>query len=233
MESAIYQIIHTSDGSPSLNWLASGEAMHNRQGAFSESLVIYGSAIEESIKNTGTAKVLSVGLGLGYNEILTAALSLQLKPHSVYLESFEEEMSLRNHFLCWLQGKQCELSTCYNEVVQLTADHFRLSTANIKSFLQELYEKKQFVMHERLDSNTLFSKKFHCVLYDPFSANTNPECWQEEWLEDFLYKVCDSPCVFSTYAAKGTLKRSLLKQGFEVITPEGFGGKRQRTYACK
>ncbi|MCB0356878.1 MAG: hypothetical protein KDD40_07720, partial [Bdellovibrionales bacterium] len=116
MNGTKYQLICTADGSPSLHWLDSGEAMHNRQGALSESLAIYGECIKESILKNKHAHILSIGLGLAYNEIITSALCLLLKPKEIYIESFEAEDTLRESLLDWLTGKTCQLFASYDYI---------------------------------------------------------------------------------------------------------------------
>ena len=62
MNKALFQIIKTADGSPSLEWATTGEAMHNRMGAFAESVALYGEAIENAVKTfKGPKKSSTIG----------------------------------------------------------------------------------------------------------------------------------------------------------------------------
>ncbi|MEO0336841.1 MAG: hypothetical protein AAF202_10620, partial [Pseudomonadota bacterium] len=75
-----YRRLTTKDGSPTLEITVEGvnENMHNFHGAFSETDYIYGEALRWALASpVPTLRVLSVGLGLGYNEIMTAAWSLR------------------------------------------------------------------------------------------------------------------------------------------------------------
>ncbi|MCB0389661.1 MAG: hypothetical protein KDD58_00150 [Bdellovibrionales bacterium] len=231
MNKALFQIIKTADGSPSLEWATTGEAMHNRMGAFAESVALYGEAIENAVKTFNQLKLLSIGLGLGYNELITASVCLKFNLKSFYIESFETDEILRMNFLNWLDGQEPSLKTCYDQILNLCANYFLLNSSDIKNNLVKAYSNHQFNLRKQLNKDTVFTNKFNCILYDPFSAKTNPECWDEDFLNNFLEKVCESNCIFSTYAAKGTLKRSLKGQGFVVKNPPGFGGKRNSTYA--
>lgn len=234
MSNIIYKIIETTDASPSLEWLATGEAMHNRLGAFSESLVLYGALVKKSIELCKRARIISVGLGLGYNELISFAQCLALNMDDIYLESFEENNDLRTQWLSWLNDQPAPLTNVYDKIAELCEKEFHLSPKGLlKSKMKIALDNETLVLRDRLDLNTAFSQKFHCVLYDPFSAKTNPDCWSEEFLKDFFNKVCERICLVSTYAAKGNLKRSLKTLGFTVENPPGFGGKRQCTIASR
>ena len=71
-----FTIVTTADGSPSLSIEDSSgyvEKMHHAAGAMSESIYIYGEAVQKVLDRRWPLRVLSVGLGLGYNELITAA----------------------------------------------------------------------------------------------------------------------------------------------------------------
>ncbi len=233
MTNNTYKKIITADGSPSLEWLSSGEAMHNRLGALSETVDIYGGAFLDTLSVTNSVRVLSVGLGLGYNEIMMASLCLHKKVSSIQVLSFEENSQLREDWWSWLDQEPCYLSSCYEEITHLFSKLYNLPSVEIKKFLQMQYTNNHWQLRERLEARSEFPQLFNCILYDPFSSKTNPECWNEDFLYSLFKKVCQPFCIVSTYSAKGTLKRSLQKLGFKVSTPIGFGGKRNRIYAVR
>ncbi len=75
-----FTFITTDDGSPSVRLgqgEGSSEAMHNLRGAFTETLYIYGHAIDLALASNFEPRVLSLGLGLGYVETLSAGLALK------------------------------------------------------------------------------------------------------------------------------------------------------------
>ena len=72
-----YAFEATEDGSQTLRLgLGEGasEAMHSLRGAFSETDYIYGEALRAALTRGWPLNVLSMGLGLGYVELLSAAL---------------------------------------------------------------------------------------------------------------------------------------------------------------
>jgi|GEM_PF-367453 len=109
-------LIQTADGSYSLRYfLDEGrltEPMHSSKGAWSETLHIYYPALSRSLAGFSPHQaqwnVASIGLGLGYNEILAAALALKnnLKSDSLEIVSFESQAELRAAFVCFFREQQ-------------------------------------------------------------------------------------------------------------------------------
>jgi hypothetical protein len=115
-----YSFVTTEDGSPTLRF-GSGEnlseAMHSLKGAFSETAYIYGSAIDRMLEEGFQPRVLSLGLGLGYVELLAAGLALKKaslsNPEEAERirsrfggESFEIVSELRDWFTLWLETNE-------------------------------------------------------------------------------------------------------------------------------
>ncbi len=115
-----YEFFVTGDGSPSIRLSSDKyrpEAMHHCDGALAESLFIYHEVLRQSLERGALARVLSVGLGCAYNELITVAHLLceasassddmtgdavEKVCNSLYLESFEGDDRLRETFLQWL-----------------------------------------------------------------------------------------------------------------------------------
>lgn len=238
----IFTFETTLDGSPTLRIRLDesqlSEAMHSLKGAFSETLYIYGAAIEKTLKNGFAPSILSMGLGLGYVEILASALLLQhgQDNKNVFIESFEILPELRERILAWLK----ETPTCpaafvqaYDQILERTAAHTGLEAAKIKSYLRHLYSEGRWRLREGLTSETVFNSRFGCICFDAFSSKSTPEVWSEGFLKDFLSKTADSRCVLSTYACTGNLKRALRDAGFKLEIRQGFSSKRDSTFAVR
>src|SRR5690606_15523901 len=133
-----YRFVSTADGSPTLElgydsgW---SEAMHNSQGALEESVYIYGHALNESFSKLSSPQVLSVGLGLGYNEILTSVYSLihKLPSTSIRLTSYEQEEFLKDSFLKFINSdlEDAEFLTAYNWILNTCSKNFEISSSLI------------------------------------------------------------------------------------------------------
>ncbi len=201
------------------------ECMHSLRGAFSETNYIYGYAIREVITRELAPRFLSVGLGLGYCEILLSALLLR----DFQAESFEIDSRLRDHFASWVRNDDVplEFQKVYDQTLKSSAELVGCSVANVKKYLSLVQ------LRETLTDKTAFTEKFSCVLFDAFSSKSSPELWTEEFLVEFFKKACAPDCVFATYACTGVLKRALRASGFEVLVRPGFSSKRDSTFAVR
>lgn len=236
-----YEVLETADGSPTIRlWKSSqdAECMHHLGGALTESLYIYDQAIVKAMGFQSPLNILSVGLGLGYNELIAVARAMrdQFSLEQFKMDSYEIEDRLRDHFLLWL-NESVELPPLwiklYDSILDSIAKHFEILPGLIKMRLLELFENEQWRLFSELDADTTFTGKYNCILFDAFSKGATPNLWDEEFLKNFLEKVSGKQCVLSTYAATGSLKRALRDKSFEVDLRPGFQGKRQSTWAVK
>jgi hypothetical protein len=226
-----YELVLTEDQSPTFRDLSSDskETMHHRGGAYSETQLIYGDALRACLQ-AGGRNILSVGLGLGYNEILVAVESLRhsLSPREIRLLSFESEEPLRTAFVNWLQGEP-------NEVYENIAGFFSFDIFKIKHWLLQARENRHWDLEHSLGEDVFHNIAFQadCVFYDAFSSKTSPGLWSEDFLNQFFKNFCGDRSAVSTYACTGALKRALKAQGFELLLKPGFNGKRLRTMGIR
>lgn len=223
-----YTIIKTQDGSPTLEFKSQHqeivpELMHHSGGAYSETQYIYGSAVRLGIQQSAS-RVVSVGLGLGYNEILVAEEAYKHQK-IIKIESFESDPILSEHFL------ECIQNEVFEEVYQSVLNHFQFPN-EAKLFLRESYSNQNWVIDAGVSGDKLPKNSPEIVLYDAFSNKTTPELWDLEFLKLFLSR-CDSNCIFATYACRSTLKVALKESGFQVQVKPGFQGKRNCTLAVR
>lgn len=243
----LFQMVETADGSLTAR-LGESETMHSLRGAFNETVYIYGTAFEVAQNELGIEEptVFSLGLGLGYVEILSAALALKtgFKPRG---ESFELIEDLNTSFDRWARKKplaqnqtsppaafvppeiydQIAIRTCEATKSDLvTLDTLRTSIGNA-------LEEESWTLSGPLTPQTEITKKFNCVAFDAFSSKSTPELWTREFLDHFLTTACAEACVLSTYACTGNLKRALVDAGFELRIREGYASKRDSTLAVR
>ena len=134
-----FSIITTKDESPTLRFKSkhAEESMHSHGGAFSETLYIYAEPFQH-LKGSDLS-VLSIGLGLGYNEILSVCEYLNQNPQKeFYLESYEKEEFLIEQFRNWSSGNKTALDPIYNQILKLFANKYNLEPAIIKQGLAHL-----------------------------------------------------------------------------------------------
>lgn len=240
-----FELITTEDGSPTLhfepNEEGAPESMHNRRGALSESLYIYHEAMSFVTQKHWPLSVLSVGLGLGYNELILSAHLVRLgalPSHSAYLESFEREDWLRESFVRWVLDEfpsqaASPWKATYETILKMVSRQFEVKDQDVKEQLQQMHQRGQWKVRGELEKETSFSRPFSCILYDAYSSHTNPELWDQGLLEELIKKAADKNCAFATYARTGNLNRALRENGFLIEERAGFKGKRHSTFAIK
>jgi hypothetical protein len=229
-----YEIIWTADGSPSLREI---ECMHHRAGAYSETQYIYGEALRKALAlEIPDYSVLVVGLGLGYIELIAMGEYLLHSEKGAKIPfrmvSFESDDFLKQSFLTWLNGTletTHPLLNVYEKIGEFISQKYNLIA--IKSALIEAYEKREWRCESLLTEASIPAEQFHMILYDAFSGKSTPELWTEDFLTKMLTKISCKPCVFSTYACTGVLKRTLKACNYELHIREGFFGKRDATLA--
>lgn len=223
------ELVLTADQSPSLvmQMRTSSECMHHRGGAWAETEIIY-EAPARVVMEKGGLRFLSVGLGLGYNEIMLLRLSQQMRLRLQKITCFESCDFLIEYFqkFCREEPLPSEIFMTYQEVFHFAVEHkFRI---NVQSLLREF----PFDFRMALGQKSLPKEKYDCVLYDAFSSKSTPELWSEDFLSEFLQGLGED-CVFTTYASTGALKRALKKNGFQIVPRKGFLGRRESTLAVR
>lgn len=220
---------------------ARAERMHHPAGALTETIHIYGTAIGAVLNLLpGKIRVLSVGLGLGYVEMVTEVM-FHLKGRSADLElvSLENDVFFQKQFVDWCRRADKEMGSS-NEAQYpfhtFTDIDFRTQLAlnaepvsgRVRNSLKELQSAGRFeVLGDIRQMGG--AGKFNLILFDLFSSKTNQELWAEPFLTQFLGERANEKCVFASYAATGNLKRALRHNGFTIAPVSGFAGKRETT----
>jgi hypothetical protein len=248
-QSLTARLIYTASGTTSTSEPANtSETMHSLRGAFLETVYIYGKAydtaielldqsINSSVEANRDPRVFSLGLGLGYVELLSSALSIR---HGRKLcgASFEAVNELNSSFLHWLglNGAASVPTHVYDGILERTSIETGVDAARIKLEIREAIQAGSWIIEgpltAQLDSASLDSP-FHCIAFDAFSGKSTPELWTREFLDAFLAKACAPICALSTYACTGHLKRALVASGFELTIREGYASKRDSTLATR
>ncbi|MEM7645522.1 MAG: MnmC family methyltransferase [Pseudomonadota bacterium] len=207
--------------------------MHSLEGAFSETLYVYAPCLEAAFSQN-SPNILSMGLGLSYNEILCFGLALAQKRQDVTLVSFEKEDFLRVQFEQWLQEKSSDIASVYNDILQKTSQHLELDPFELKDTLSSAWQNQQLQLRSALPGKNETGRLFHGICYDAFSGGTDPKLWTETHFHQFISEYADkNHCTLTTYAATGALKRALRQADFKISPKEGFGMKRESTFAIR
>lgn len=228
----------TEDGSPTAYFTGDseerGETMHSLKGALSETLYIYGSPQELVRTQLTKPHLFSLGLGLGYFEIISSALSIKYSQPLLGV-TYEISEDLRNGFFNWLKSSSepTELGPVYQTILALVSQKFNFSEEQIYLNLKNSIKEGDWQLYKELTASTPILQKSNIIAFDAFSSKSSPELWNREFLDYFLKNAAAEQCLFSTYACTGHLKRALKDAEFELHIREGFASKRDSTLALR
>lgn len=209
----------------------SGESMHHSGGAFSETCYIYGPQLEWGLKNHSEPQVLSIGLGLGYVEILAATLAVATGNQKWKLDSFEIVEGLRLEFEKFVLNDP--KSHPYENILERMSQAFLVSKDQIHQSLRLALTEKRLCLFGDLTTFDLKKNHYQIICQDAFSRKTNPDLWSDEFLLKLITACDEKFCSVSSYASLGPLKRSLKAAQFQLYVRPGFHGKRNCTMATK
>lgn len=237
--SSVFQIFITRDGSPTLVWpgeeSGATEMMHHSDGALSESLYIYHAALKEVLTRKWPLRVLSLGLGLGYNELITLAQAHNSKIEDIRIWSFEASPLLRDGFRGWLENAalNTDLGRALTQAATGVAVEFGLSLAALKDLARTALTSGKLELRAKFPEDADNIEGCTCVYYDAFSKKLSPDLWIEDEIVRHLESITGSCCVLATYASTGALNRALKRLGFRLCDKKGFSGKRESTLAIR
>lgn len=232
------EIYTTQDGSPTLTWRrADGyiEKMHHSGGALEESIYIYLRSLDLVLERGEAPRVLSIGLGLGYNELLTIGEFLRLDRPDWHLWSFEAHPQLRSEFVRWLitERVESELGATYEDVLERVAQRLQIEPTALKTAARLGLDTGRLQLRSSFPEDAAHINNVSLVYYDAYSKKMDPHLWDEQCLTGSLGPLLSDRCVLSTYAATGSLNRALRGLGFRLLPKPGFLGKRESTLAIR
>ena len=226
------ELVVTADGSHSLRFPAVGEGYHSTGGALSEAVHVYLNPcfVPEAEKET-EVNVLEVGFGTGLNAFLTLCKSVECGVAVNYtaIEAYplaEEVYNCLNYPEIY---KKLYSNDC---VLDLEAIFLKLHTAEWGRAVEitpnfRLAKIRGMVQEEALPANT-----FHCVYYDAFAPQYQPELWTAELFARIAAAMREG-ALLTTYCCKGDVKRALKANGLEITKLPGFANKREMLRAVK
>ncbi len=227
----------TSDGSPTLDWQGADgvrEKMHHSGGALTESLYIYHSALCEGLNRGWPTRLVSVGLGLGYNEwIALAELYARGLTTGWQIWSFESEAILRTSFVQSLTSDSSNWEQLYRDVGARVAAKFQIEPAVLREFALTAMQQGRLQLLGAFPPALAAVQNASCVFYDAYSKKMSAELWEETQLVRTLANLLAPEAILATYAATGSMNRALKHLGFKLHAKPGFAGKRESTWAIR
>ena len=204
----------SADGSLTI-WVPKlDEHYHSIHGALTESQHVFIDAGLHAIYKK-EINLLEVGLGTALNARLTCEQRKDREINYLALEKFplnsEEIQKVKEAggnkeaaILAIESGKPVEIEEGFT---------FELSTIDVRKF-------------------NWITPRFDLVYFDAFAPSAQPELWSEDIFQS-LFDAMHSGGALVTYCAKGVVKRTLKKVGFEVEALPGPPRKREMTRAWK
>lgn len=214
----------TEDGSHTLFVPTLNEHYHSTHGAVQESKHVF---IDAAFRQCGKPEVtvLEIGFGTGLNAFLTM-LEAEKEGKTVIYTSLEfYPLSITDaEKLNYAQQIDAARKP---DFMQLHTSPWSARTKITPQFLLRK-EKIDFSRPENFCAETLFD----VVYFDAFAPEKQPEMWTQA-IFDKIYTLSTPNAIFTTYCAKGAVRRMLQTAGFLVERLPGPPGKREMLRAVK
>ena len=233
-----YLFYKTKDDSISVSLKSenySTELMHSVDGAFSETIYLYSDVLKYALNNSIEIVFLSLGLGIGYIEILVCAYVLKNFPGKKFtLFSFEKEDDLRIFFQKFIFEEEIPavFQEAYTQILNLFCVHYEINYVELKNEIRNRIKNNEIIFYGEYNLQTNLEAPINGLFFDAFSINTSPELWTDDLIEKIL-NSCATHAAFATYAARTQLKKLLVSHDFKLEKKKGYGGKKESTFAFR
>lgn len=214
----------TSDGSHTIYVKSLNETYHSVHGAIQEAKHVF---IEAGLKKMlcfDEIKLLEIGFGTGLNAMLTLLEMEMLKQKIEY-------HSLEKHPL----SEKITTQLNYSEQLALTLSQQKhIAKLHLSAWNEsiEILPNFKFTKMNVAIENFVATTKYNLIYFDAFAPEKQPEIWSEI-IFITLFNLLENNGILVTYCAKGVVKRTLKKVGFNVETLAGPPGKREMIRAIK
>jgi tRNA U34 5-methylaminomethyl-2-thiouridine-forming methyltransferase MnmC len=221
MDFGLRKIETTADGSHTFYLPEMDEHFHSVHGAVQESMHVF---IQNGLKKCASPEIniLEIGFGTGLNAFLTYLHREEKTIRYFSLEKYplvEEEYRQLNYAQTYPPEAQSvfrQLHQCEWEKEITISPGFSLTKLN-----------RDLVSCDFADLPL-----FGLVYFDAFAPVKQPEMWTDEVFQKIAAQ-CNPGGIFTTYCAKGDVRRSLQKSGFYMQRLPGPPGKNQILYGEK
>lgn len=225
-----YKIIETEDKTKTLWSEYFDEACHNLKGAYEETIYNYilGCEIPEQIASHQDLHILDVGFGVGVG--LLAVIDEIRKFDGKKSEKMitYTSIELDEGLFSWSMNNTLPFVKLTRK--NIDSEHFYIGEYPIKDKFS--LKITIFIGDGRLTLPTARKRlpAMSAIFQDAFSPKKNPTLWSVEWFS-FLKEISRNDVRLSTYSSSVSIRKSLLKAGWQIVNAKGFGQKRTMTKA--
>lgn len=213
----------TEDGSHTVFSEKFDATYHSTHGAIGESNHVFiQSGLDYIIKQGRTSiSILEYGFGTGLNCLLSQQYAQKHSVNIKYvgLELYPIDQAVLGS-LNYTNGN-AELSKVFKDIHNLPFETIEVLDQYF-SLEKRKIDFKNFNCREQFD----------LIYYDAFGPGTQPDLWDEDMMRIVSQNIKVGG-ILTTYCAKGSFKRALKSQGFQIEPLPGPPGKREITRAAK
>lgn len=217
----IVQTVATIDGTVTLYVPALNEHYHSVHGAMQESMHVFIRAgLLEAAKTKKELQIFEMGFGTGLNALLTWRWA-QMNALNIHYTSVEK-FPLEKTVIDSLNYAEKDETVFFEQI--------HSAEWNIQSVIAG-----NFNLQKKLGDISEINfpqKSFDVIYFDAFAPRVQPELWTDE-IFGKMFSLLNPAGILVTYCAKGEVKRSMKRAGFEVETLAGPPGKREMTRGRK
>ncbi len=214
-------IIQTEDGSHTLYVPELDEHFHSTHGAIQESNHVF---IKNGLLKCNKPEItlFEVGFGTGLNALLSIINKGNKMINYISIEKYplnETEYSTLNY--CDLLGKE------WDETFKKMHESEWGKSININSNFTLTK-----IQADLENYNLKNLPPFDLVYFDAFAPSKQEKMWKEQIMQKIAGNTSPHG-IFATYCAKGEVRRSLMRSGFNMQRLEGPPGKKEMLYGEK
>ncbi|HYX38011.1 MAG TPA: MnmC family methyltransferase [Oligoflexus sp.] len=223
MSSESFELITLKSGHTSLRLISNQETFHPVIGPEAEARLLHVEQQRLVARSQGTSPfiVWDVGLGAAANAVATLE-ALSAGPATVELHSFDHTLAPLQ-FACD-HSEHLAYIRPYRLMIQQLMRTGQTSIGRLRWFLH-CADFRVSLSHRDLPPP-------HAILYDPYSAVSNPEMWTLEHFQKLRRALHDDrPCLLTNYTRSTAVRSTWLLAGFYVGIGVGIGEKNQTTIA--
>ncbi|MFZ5553839.1 MAG: tRNA (5-methylaminomethyl-2-thiouridine)(34)-methyltransferase MnmD [Bacteroidota bacterium] len=217
----IVQTVATIDGTVTLYVPALNEHYHSVHGAMQESMHVFIRAgLLEAAKTKKELQIFEMGFGTGLNALLTWRWA-QMNALNIHYTSVEK-FPLEKTVIDSLNYAEKDETVFFEQIhsAEWNKQSVIAGNFNLQKKLGDISEIN------------FPQKSFDVIYFDAFAPRVQPELWTDE-IFGKMFSLLNPAGILVTYCAKGEVKRSMKRAGFEVETLAGPPGKREMTRGRK